>query len=245
MTFSPHAPLAFIARLERRDTLSDEEKLAIEGLFEPPRVVPAGSMIVRAGEKPSRSTLMISGLSARQILMSDGDRSLTQLSIAGDFVDLHSFLMEQMDHGVLAITDCTVANASHKRIVQTTLAHPHLGRLFWLDTVVDGAIHRQWLHRIGRQDALGRTAHLICEMEARLSMVGLATDGRFELPVSQLELADCLGISAVHANRVLMELRGIPLIEWRGRSVRILDRDRLEELAEFDPTYLRLQKAPV
>ena len=177
--------------------------------------------------------------------MMDGPRSFTQLNIAGDFVDLHSLLMEQMDHGVVAITDCVVATAPHQKIVETVAAHPHLGRLLWLDTVIDGAIHRQWLHRMGRQAALGRLAHLICEMEARCAVVGLAGEDGFDLPLSQVELGDCLGLSSVHVNRTLMELRRLEVVEWRGARIRILDRDRLEDIAEFDPAYLRLNTAPV
>lgn len=245
MTISLRAYSALIAQLEQRDVLSLEEKLALNALFEEPRLCKAGEFIVHNGAKPRHSVLLLSGFAARQILMGNGGRSLTQLCIAGDFIDLHSLLMEQMDHDVVAMTDCIVANASHARIIETTLARPHLGRLFWLDTLIDGAIQRQWLHRLGRQTATGRMAHLICEMEVRLTTVSLAADGQFDLPLSQSELADILGLSTVHTNRVLMELRGSDLIEWRGSHIRILDRQRLYEVAEFDPTYLRLQKAPV
>ncbi len=236
---------ALIDKLERRDRVPSVEKWALEALLDPPRAYPAGAAIISPGERPQRSTLLLAGVVARQNVMMDGSGSFTQLNIAGDFVDLHSLLMEQMDHGVVAITDCVVATAPHQRIVETIAAHPHLGRLLWLDTVIDGAIHRQWLHRMGRQAALGRMAHLICEMEARCAVVGLAGDEGFDLPLSQVQLADCLGLSAVHANRTLMELRRLELVEWRGARVRILDRERLEAVAEFDRTYLRLQSAPV
>jgi CRP-like cAMP-binding protein len=236
---------ALIAKLERRDRVPDVEKRALGALLDPPHAYAAGAFIVSPGERPQRSTLLLAGVVARQNLMMDGSGSFTQLNIAGDFVDLHSLLMEQMDHGVVAITDCVVATAPHQRIVEMIAAHPHLGRLLWLDTVIDGAIHRQWLHRMARQTALGRMAHLICEMEARCAVVGLADDEGFDLPLSQGQLADCLGLSAVHANRTLMELRRLELVEWRGARVRILDRERLEAVAEFDPTYLRLQSAPV
>lgn len=236
---------ALIAKLERRDRVPSVEKSALETLLDPPRAHPAGAAIISPGERPKRSTLLLSGIVARQNVMMDGPRSFTQLNIAGDFVDLHSLLMEQMDHGVVAITDCVVATAPHQKIVETVAAHPHLGRLLWLDTVIDGAIHRQWLHRMGRQAALGRLAHLICEMEARCAVVGLAGEDGFDLPLSQVELGDCLGLSSVHVNRTLMELRRLEVVEWRGARIRILDRDRLEDIAEFDPAYLRLNTAPV
>lgn len=245
MTGSQAPGQALIAKLERRDRLPSVEKSVLDALLDPPRAYPPGAAIISPGERPGRSTLLLSGITARQNVMMDGSRSFTQLNIAGDFVDLHSLLMQQMDHGVVAITDCVVSTAPHQKIVETIAAHPHLGRLLWLDTVIDGAIHRQWLHRAGRQPALGRMAHLICEMEARCAVVGLAGDDGFDLPLSQTQFADCLGLSTVHANRTLMELRRLQVVDWRAAHIRILDRERLEAIAEFDPTYLRLHSAPV
>ncbi|WP_292134649.1 Crp/Fnr family transcriptional regulator [Brevundimonas sp.] len=244
-TSRPVAIRALLDKLERRDRLAPVERAALEALLEPPRLYPAGSAIVMAGDRSTHSSLLLSGVTARQNVTAEGARSFTQLNIAGDFVDLHSLLMEQMDHGVVAITDCLLASAPHGRIIAVTAAHPHLARLLWLDTVIDAAIHRQWLHRMGRQAALGRTAHLICEMEARCEVVGLADETGFDLPLSQSELGDCLGLSAVHVNRTLMELRRLEVVEWRGPRIRLLDRDRLRALAAFDPTYLRLHSAPV
>lgn len=236
---------ALIAKLRRRDQVSDDEAAALEDLLEPPRCHPAGSVIIRPGERPARSTLLVEGWIARFSVLRDGARSFTQLGVAGDFIDLHSLLMKQMDHGVLALTDCVTAAAPHKRLVDLSQTHAHLTRLLWLDTVIDGAIHREWLHRMGTQNALGRTAHILCEMEARLAVVGLAGPDGFEFPLTQNELADCLGLSAVHANRTLMELRRLRLISWQAARVRLLDRESLVDLAEFDPTYLRLERAPV
>lgn len=236
---------ALTAKLRRRDSVSAIEAAALEAILEPPRPHPAGSVIIRPGERPSRSTLLVTGWVARFSVLQNGSRSFTQLGVAGDFVDLHSLLMKQMDHGVLALTDCVTAAAPHARLIKLTETHAHLMRLLWLDTVIDGAIHREWLHRMGAQNALGRTAHILCEVEARLAAVGLAGPDGFEFPLTQNELADCLGLSAVHANRTLMELRRLELISWRAGWVKVMDRDGLARLAEFDDTYLRLHRAPV
>ena len=236
---------ALAAKLRLRDHLSDSEIVALGKLLEPPRRHAAGSVIIQPGERPSCSTLLIKGWVARFSLLRDGSRSFTQLGVAGDFVDLHSLLMKQMDHGVIALTDCVTAAAPHPKLVELSATHPHLMRLLWLDTVIDGAIHREWLHRMGTQNALGRTAHILCEMEARLATVGLAGPEGFEFPLTQNELADCLGLSAVHANRTLMELRRLKLISWTSRQVRFIDREGLVQAAEFDPTYLRLHAEPV
>jgi CRP-like cAMP-binding protein len=236
---------ALTAKLRRRDHVTDREAAALDALLDPPCRHTAGSVIIRPGERPSRSTLLVTGWVARFSVLEDGARSFTQLGIAGDFVDLHSLLMKQMDHGVVALTDCVTASAPHAKLIELSETHAHLTRLLWLDTVIDGAIHREWLHRMGTQNALGRTAHILCEMEARLESVSLAGPDGFEFPLTQNELADCLGLSAVHANRTLMELRRLGLVSWRAGWVRFLDRDGLARLAEFDPTYLRLHCAAV
>lgn len=245
MTLVQTPTQALEAKLTRRDNLSDVERMALADLLEPTRASAAGSILVHPGESPARSTLLINGWVARFSVLRDGRRSFTQLSVAGDFIDLHSLLMKPMDHGVVALTDCVTAAAPHTRLVELSETHPHLTRLLWLDTVVDGAIHREWLHRLGTQNALGRTAHLLCELQARLALVGLAGPEGFDFPLTQIELADCLGLSAVHANRTLMELRRLGLIAWRPGHAKILDRTGLIELAEFDPRYLRLNSAPV
>ena len=118
---------------------------------------------------------------------------------------------------------------------------PGLGGALWRDTLVDAAIFREWMIGIGRKTAFGRIAHLFCEMYLKLEAVGLAGDHRCELPITQIEIGDALGLSNVHVNRVLQELRAKGLITLRGRSLVITDWAALSEAGEFDPTYLHLE----
>lgn len=150
-----------------------------------------------------------------------------------------------MDHGVSALTDCIVAYCPHVALRQVTETHAHLTRLLWLDTLIDAAVHRQWLAGLGRRPAVSRLAHLLCELYLRLEVVHRAGARRMDLPLSQSVLADVLGLSAVHVNRCVSQLRNDGLLEWCGKSVRLLDWDGLVHLAEFDPTYLRLVQDPV
>jgi CRP-like cAMP-binding protein len=236
---------ALLRKLRRRDVLSEAEAAALEAVMEPLQRVPTGHSVICPGDHPASSTLLIRGFCARFNLLENGARSITQVSLTGDFVDLHSLLLKRMDHGIVALSDCVISRVPHDRLTQVIDSHPHLGRLLWLDTAVDAAIHRQWLHRMGAQDALGRLAHLICEIEMRLEAVEELGPRGFEFPLTQVDLADCLGISAVHVNRTLMALRRRDLVEWRGGQVRVLDRPKLWSLAEFDPLYLSLDAAPV
>ena len=236
---------ALIEKLSRRDALSASEKAALREVLDPPRIMPAGAELVREGERPGYSTLLIDGFAARFATLADGGRQITELNLAGDFVDLHSFVMKQMDHGVVTLTDCVIATSPHAALRRLTETHPHLTRVLWLDTVIDAAIHRQWITSMGRRTALGHLAHLLCEMCRRLQVVGRARDGVFDLPLPQAVLADVLGLSTVHVNRLIAELRAMEVLTWRQPRVEILDWDRLADLAEFNPTYLRLDPEPV
>jgi CRP-like cAMP-binding protein len=234
-----------VAKLNRRDELSATEEAYLKGLMDPPRRVPRGAEIVRAGERPGHSTLLLEGFCSRFVSGSSGARQITQVNLAGDFLDLHSFLMKQMDHGVVALSDCVVMSAPHVKLRQMTEEQPHLTRMLWLETIIDAAIHRQWLYGLGRLEAQARTAHLICELALRSRAAGAGGPEGFAMPFTQVELADILGITAVHANRSMMTLRRAGLIERTGTQLAILDWDGLVELGEFDDAYLRLHREPV
>lgn len=234
-----------IDKLGRRDDLTASEIDVLMDVLEPPRRVSAGRDFVVEHSRPGHSTLLLEGFAARYSTLADGGRQITEITIAGDFVDLHSLLMKQMDHGVVALTDVTIANAPHEKLKAVTEKHPHLTRLLWLDTIIDAAIHRQWLVAMGRRSGLAHLAHLLAELYLRLEIVGLAGDYIFSLPLTQTTLGDALGLSAVHVNRLVADLRSEGLVNWSHPRVEIIDWPRLLELAEFDPAYLRLHKEPV
>lgn len=200
--------------------------------------------LVAEGSRPNYSTLLIDGFAARYKYMTDGTRQITALHVAGDFVDLHAFLLKTMDHGIVAMSPCHVAYMEHTELKRVTETEPHLTRLLWLDTLVDGAIHREWIVAMGRRSKKSHIAHLICELFVRLQVVH-KTDGlSFHFPLTQLELADVVGISLVHLNKTLQVLRKQGLLTWINQTITILDWEQLQEVAEFDPTYLSLMVEP-
>ncbi|HEV2818607.1 MAG TPA: Crp/Fnr family transcriptional regulator [Allosphingosinicella sp.] len=231
-----------LRKLRARDEISDEEERAIRGAVAEIRDVPACATIVRAGEELSVSTLLLSGLLGRYKDLRGGQRQITELHVPGDFADLHSFTLKRLDHNVMALTDCRIAIVPHERLTQITREHPHLTRLFWFLTNLDAAIHREWVLSLGRRSAPARTAHLFCELRLRLGIVGLADETGFALGLTQIELAECVGLTAVHVNRTLRRLRELGLARFRSRRVTILDLPGLERLAEFDPAYLYLER---
>jgi CRP-like cAMP-binding protein len=231
-----------VLKLEHRDHLSDDEKRVLESAISRVRLVEADEDIVHEGERPGESNLLLDGFAARYKIFSNGRRQITAIHVPGDFVDLHSFLLKTMDHGVLALTPCRIAMVPHTALEKITDEYPHLTRLLWLNTLIDGAIHREWLTAMGRLSATAHMAHFICELFLRLQAVGRAEDNTFQLPLTQAELGDTLGISTVHVNRVLQELRKEGLIRWQGDALIILDWERLQSIGEFTSTYLNLQQ---
>jgi len=236
---------ALYDKLVRRDDVSAQEKAVLRDVLGPSTLVAAGNDLVREGGWPDVSTVLVSGFAARYTTLADGGRQITELNVAGDFVDLHSFLIREMDHGVVALTNCVIRTVPHRALRHLTEAFPHLTRLLWLDTLVDAAIHRQWIASMGRRTALAHLAHLLCETYLRLEVVGLAAERAFDFPLPQSVLADVLGLSTVHVNRLVAELRSLEVVNWTQPRVVILDWDRLAGIAEFDPTYLRLTRQPV
>jgi CRP-like cAMP-binding protein len=234
----------WIANFQLRDpTLSPDEEHALRGVFSEAVEFGPDDDIVRAHDRMTQSHLLLEGWAFRYITLGDGRRQIVAIHIPGDFVDLHSFPLQVMDHSVATFSRCRVALAPHGRLRELTQAYPHLSRLFWLSTLIDAAIHRQWLAG-GQRSALERAAHLLCELYVRLELVGLAKDFSFAMPMSQIEFADALSISSVHTNRVLQELRNEGVASWQHREVGIHDWQRLAGLAEFDPTYLNLFNSP-
>ncbi|AZO41484.1 Crp/Fnr family transcriptional regulator [Mesorhizobium sp. M7D.F.Ca.US.005.01.1.1] len=231
-------------QLGQHDDLSNEEKAVLAETVTFGRDFEKGQDLVSTGSRPAYSTMLLDGLAARYKVLEDGGRQFTSLQVPGDFVDLHAFLLKTMDHGIVALSPCRVMFADHSKLRTITERAPHLTRLLWLDTLVDGAIHREWIVAMGRRSKTSHLAHLICELFVRLQVVKRTSGMSFDLPLSQAEMADVLGLSVVHMNRVIGSLKKTKVITWVNHTVTILDWDQLAELAEFDPTYLSMNNEP-
>ncbi len=229
-----------LLKLRLRDTIDAAEEAALRGSIIDTVTHAAGRTMVRAGEELNYSTLLLEGLIGRYKDLKNGQRQITHVHVPGDFADLHSFTLKRLDHSLLALTPCTIARASHARLHEISDRMPHLTRMMWFTTNVDAAIHREWEVSLGRRSAIQRAAHLFCELHVRLGVVGLAEEDGYGLSISQAELAECLGLTPVHVNRVLRELRERALVEFRAGRVSFQDLPGLKRLAEFDPGYLYL-----
>lgn len=231
-----------LMKLSARDEISAEEAAALEAIVGEAIDVPADRTLVRAGQVLSESTLLVDGLVCRFKDLRDGGRQISELHVSGDFVDLHSFTLKRLDHNVVTLTPCRICQVPHEKLKALVQAHPHLGRMLWFSTNLDASIHREWMLSIGRRTAVARTAHLLCELFVRFSVVGMTDGLTYRLPITQTDLAECLGLTAVHVNRTLRALREQSLVEFRSGLVTISDLDQLKRVAEFTPDYLSLEK---
>jgi CRP-like cAMP-binding protein len=231
-------------KLRWRDTLSEEERNALDMMTTRVREFVRGEDMARDGEIASTSSLVLEGFAARYKVLRNGRRQILAIHVAGDFVDLHSFVLKRMDHDVTALCDCRVAIVPHEILKRVSEEHPHLTRLLWLSTMIDAAIHREWIISIGRRTSIEQLAHLVCEIAIRLQTVDLSDGMTFVLPLTQSDLADSLGLSLVHVNRIVRKLREGGFVQWRGFDVEILDKPRLTKLAGFDPGYLHFENTP-
>ena len=231
-----------LKKLRKRIDISSEEERVIRGAVAEVRNVRADQMVVRSGEELSVSLLLLDGWLARSKDLAGGERQVTELHVAGDFADLHGFTLKRLDHDVMSLSDCRLAVVPHERLREITQDFPRLGRIYWFSTNMDASIQRELTLSLGQRSAISRMAHLFCELYVRLDVVGRTRDGGYQFPLTQREISECLGLTVVHANRTLQELRRRGLVEFENRQLRIVDRRGLEGLAEFDPAYLYLDK---
>jgi CRP-like cAMP-binding protein len=234
----PHSH-SLIRKMESIVTLSDEERAALLRLPMQVQDLRADQDIVREGDRPSRSCLLIEGFACRYETTADGKRQIVSLHVPGEIPDLQSLHIHTMDHTLATVTHCKVGFIQHEAIQDLCNRFPRLGAALWRETLIDGAIFRKWVVGLGRKQAHSRMAHFVCEMVTRMRAIGLGQDGEYPWPFTQTEIGDALGLSTVHVNRTLQdELRAKGLIELTKGELRVLDWEGLKRMGEFDPTYL-------
>ena len=228
----------FIRKLEQFGALSHEERQVIENLPIKVRQVAADHDLAREGQRSKECMLLLSGMVCRYRLLQNGQRQIMSFHFPGDILDLTGLLLGNMDHSIGALTPVEVAPIAHATLLDWTEHHPRLGRLLWQDTLVDAAVFREWVVNVGRRSVYARTAHLLCEMVTRLSAVGLMHGNVCDVPITPVELADATGLSIVHVNRALQELRSRQLVDLRDTALVVLNWAGLQQAAGFDPAYL-------
>lgn len=229
---------AFISKIDSMVLLSDETRRVLATLTKHTQRMGPGERIIEAGDHSSTVNIVLSGWACRCKILRNGQRQITALLLPGDMCDPHGLLLREVDHTAHTLTTVTLAKAPGNIVRDLMASDPELAQVLWRQILEEIDIQREWTINLGQRTAVERIAHLCCEVSTRLEVVGLRNGHDCDMPITQSEIADITGLSAVHVNRSLQELRAAGLIELRNKRLTVLDKERLAELAMFDPGYL-------
>ena len=227
-----------IVKLKTIAALSNADQQAVEAICDKTYIIDKGRDIVREGEKPEHICLLLEGWAASYNVLPGGSRQITAFLLPGDLCDTEITVLRKMDHSVTALTPVTIVSIDRQALIRLTSERAGLAQAFWWTALKDQAVLRAWVVNVGRRDAYTRVAHQICELHARIKALGLADDAKLDLPLTQEQLGDALGLTSVHVNRVLKRLRDEGLMKLHNRNLTLLDIERLRAAAGFDPGYL-------
>jgi CRP-like cAMP-binding protein len=231
---------AVASKLEAFTRLSADDKAALAQVSRNVRSVEARRDLISEGDKPRYVHLVLDGWGCRYKQLPDGKRQIVSLFVPGDFCDVNVYILKYMDHSIGAITRLKVAMITPDEMNLLTNERPRITQALWWHELVTQAIQREWTLNLGQRSAYERLAHLLIELYIRLRTVGRAHDGRCDFPLTQNDLADATGLTAVHVNRTLQELRRDNLIELDRKQLQILDLQRMMDISMFNPNYLHL-----
>ncbi|GJE52537.1 hypothetical protein GOFOIKOB_5610 [Methylobacterium tardum] len=232
-----------IRKLDGITGLSDADKQAIRGLPVTVKSIGPSGVILRESDPSLYCCFILDGWTYCQQSLKDGRRQVVSIHVPGDMPDLQGLHLPAPDFGMVALTGATVAFLPHTELRALVAAFPTVAAVLWRETLITAATHRAWITGLGRRDAQGRLAHLFCELYARLAAAGLNDGDTIPMPLRQTDIADVLGLTSVHVNRVMRDLRTENLVRLRNRRLEIQDRPALRALAEFNPHYLHLPNA--
>lgn len=233
-----HARL--LAKLETHWPLSHADRQALYDLPIRTRTFKAGEDMVLEGDRPTECCLVLEGLVGRYKLVSDGRRQILAFHVPGDIPDLHSLQLTVMDHSLGALSQVSAAFIPHADLRALLRRAPAIADSLWRETLIDGAVFREWMVGMGRRSAYARLAHLFCELATKIDQTGGRRGDRYPFPLTQSEVGDALGLSTVHVNRMLQLLRKAGAIQVRAGEFKVLDWDVLAAAGEFNPVYLHL-----
>lgn len=229
-----------VRKLSDYAELSEAAVAAIDALPCTIRTVEPSGYIVREGDVPTACAIVLSGFAFRQKLSGDGARQILSLRIPGDLLDAQTLFLSAVDHNVQALTRAKIGLIPRSAIQQLMDAHPSAAHAITVDILIEASITREWLLNVGRRNALARLAHLLCEFTVRMDSRGLGVDGAYELPLTQEQLGDALGLTSVHVNRTLKALEAEGVLKRQGRRISFTGWREARRIADFSPAYLHL-----
>ena len=232
------APL--FRRLQTTTDVRRDDLLALGTLPYTLRHYRENQTVLRDGDRTNECCLIADGFCVRSKTIADGKRQILSIQIPGDLPDLQTLHLATMDHDLVALSDCTLAFISHAAIRDLIRSRPTIGDILWRGTLVDAAVFREWIVNVGQRAAHNRLAHLIVELRERVRQIGRVSGNTFAMPLTQEQLGEALGVTSVHTNRILRQLRIDGVVELQRGMVKILNESKLQKLAQFDGRYLHL-----
>jgi CRP-like cAMP-binding protein len=229
--------------LQTSSGISEEDIREVHELPITVREYPAERAVVRDGERATECCLIAEGFCVRSKTISDGRRQILSIHIPGEIPDLMSLFLHVMDHDLSTLTPCTLGFIKHETLQKLHRRRPNVAEMFWRDTLIDSAMFREWIVNVGQRPAPARLAHVMIELRERLKVIGRADGNRFDMPLTQEQIGEALGITAVHANRVIKQLRQDGIVDLHRGRVTVLDEGKFQELADFDNRYLHQSPA--
>ena len=229
---------ALITRLRTTSALDDQDVQTVRSLPVVVKHYQAGQAIVRDGDRPVECCLLSQGFCIRSKTTSNGRRQILSIHVPGEIPDLQSLHLQVLDHDLTTLTECTLGFISHVSLREITRRRPNVAEIFWRDTLIDAAMFRDWIVNVGQRAASNRLAHIIVELRERLKLIGMVHGARFEMPLTQEQLGEAMGITSVHVSRIVKQLRDDNILELHRGSVTVIDEQKFLELADFDGLYL-------
>ena len=238
-------PNTFVSKLTGYGPLTvDEVQLLVEASHVT-REVAAHRDLIREGDNPGPAFVVLEGWAIRYKVLPNGSRQIVSFLMPGDFCDPHMGTLDEMDHSVGTVTICQIASISREKMEALIVATPALTRSFWRAQLIDEGVSRAWIASMGRRNATERVAHLMLELYVRMRNIGLTADDTCQLPLTQPVIADALGLTPVHTNRVFRTLREQGMMTLSSGTLTILNAVALAKTAGFDDSYLHRRIANV
>lgn len=240
-------PNAFVRNLKRRIALSEDDLASAASICSMARHYPGKQDLIREGDEPGPLFAFLEGWGYRYKILPEGTRQVLGFMLPGDFCDMHTSVLREMDHSIATVTPCLVAAIDRAKLQEFVERTPTITHAFWLLQLIDLGVARSWIVSMGRRGSEARVAHLMCELFIRANAAGLATGTTCAMPISQILLSDALGLTPVHVNRVLRTFRTQGIMHLAKGELIIDDISELVAVAGFNDVYLqrRLNAVPV
>jgi CRP-like cAMP-binding protein len=239
---TPRHPLEILVRnLELRTRLSAEDRDAVMALPYTLRTLEPSSYTIREADPPEACAVLLSGFAYRQKLTGDGARQIVALHIPGDALDFQNLFLDVSDHSVQMLTRAEVAFVPRGDLQALARSRSGVGHAILVKILVEASVFREWVLNVGRRDSRARLAHLLCELAVRLDAEGLAQEYGYELPMTQEQLADAVGLTPVHVNRTLKALEAEGLITRTRRNISFPNWQQMRRVGDFNQRYLHLE----